>query len=376
MKQVLHYKTNFLNPSETFIHRLINNHHTFDPSALCYQKKAFTDSIPVYEVPKNGAQRLANTIAFHLNLSLPFYNHILQMHRPDIIHSHFGYDGMKMAKPALKYSIPHVISFYGSDVSRLPKEFGWKRRYRKLADMADQFIAASDHMKTRLIQLGFPEHKISVVRFGLDTDQIAFRNNYTLTPNLMMVGRMVEKKGFEYAIRAVAKVIEAGNNLKLDLYGDGPLKPGLQKLAKDLKTGDAIRFNGYLPIDEVITQYSQHSILLAPSVTASDGDMEGLPNTILEAMAAGTPVVATKHAAIPEAVVHTQTGFLVEERDTSALADTLTRIFDNHFNLNKIRLYARAKIEQEYSVKNMVSRMEKIYETAILEKNASGSEES
>jgi colanic acid/amylovoran biosynthesis glycosyltransferase len=365
MKSVLHYKTNYLNPSETFIHRLVSNHHTFVPAALCYRRKAFSDGLPVYEVPETGFQCLTNTLAFHLNLPLPFYNRILQKHKPDIIHSHFGYDGMKMAKPALKHSIPHVVSFYGSDVSRLPQEFGWKRRYRRLASMADHFIAASGLMKNRLIRLGFPEQKISIVRFGLDTDQIAFKKNYSLSPNLMMVGRMVEKKGFEYAIRAVAKLNASGKNLTLDLYGDGPQKTGLQELAKDLNTGDSIRFNGYQPVDDVIAQYSQHSLLLAPSVTATDGDMEGLPNTILEAMASGTPVISTKHAAIPEAVVHNQTGFLAEERDTDALAKILNRIFDNRFDLEKIRLNARATIEREYSVNTMVARMEEIYEALI-----------
>lgn len=376
MKQVLHYKTNFLNPSETFIQRLISNHRLFKPSALCYRKKAFAEDLPVYEVPEKDAGKLVNTLAFHLNLPLPFYVQILESLNPDILHSHFGYDGMKMAKPALRLSIPHVVSFYGSDVSRLPQEFGWKRRYRKLAVMADHFIAASDLMKAGLIQLGFPKQKISVVRFGLDTDQIDFSNNYSLTTNLMMVGRMVEKKGFEYAIRAVAKLIAEGKSLTLDLYGDGPLKPELQKLAHDLNTGDSIRFHGYLPINEVMSQYTEHSLLLAPSVTASDGDMEGLPNTILEAMAAGTPVIATKHAAIPEAVIHNHTGFLVDERDVEALADMLNRIFNNRFNLNEIRLYARSKIEKEYSVNTMVNRIEGIYEDVIRERKISRSKKS
>lgn len=361
MKQVLHYKTNFLNSSETFINRLIRNHTEFEPIALCYRKKSFADSLQVYEVPKSGLSLFTNVAAFHLNRSLPFYNKVIRDVKPDIIHSHFGYDGMKMAELAIKHQISHVVSFYGSDVSRLPGERGWKRRYRNLAGMADHFIAASAFMKNQLVNLGFQEKKISVVRFGLDTDQLRFRENYNLNPDVMMVGRMVEKKGFEYAIKSLFKLKRSGLNLNLNLFGNGPLLPGLQSLVRTLEMENTVHFHGFQPVEKIIDAHSKHALLIAPSVKASDGDMEGLPNTILESMALGTPVIATRHAAIPEAVEHNKSGFLVDEKDIDGLASILSDIYNNQFDLEQIRRNARNRIEDEYRVNRMVQDTERIY---------------
>src|SRR5699024_5899197 len=137
-------------------------------------------------------------LCFHLNLMLPFYRHTIASVKPDIIHAHFGYDGFRMVKPSKQSEIPLVVSFYGSDVTRLPSEFGWKQRYRKLAAHASQFIAISDLMKQKLIELGFPEQKIRIVRFGLDLSKFPYNTSHHLELPLMMAGRMVEKKGFVY----------------------------------------------------------------------------------------------------------------------------------------------------------------------------------
>ena len=202
-KKVLHYKTNYLNRSETFINRLVRNHVRYIPAAMCYRKRDFTNGLNLHTVPARGIAALKNTIAFHLNRPLPFYRETVEQVNPQVIHSHFGYDAHKLMRIADEASIPHVVSFYGSDVSRLPDEPGWTRRYRELARRGSSFIAASGFMKAQLTNLGFPEEKISVVRFGLDPETIRFRDEFRLKPDFMMVGRLVEKKGFEFGIRAV-----------------------------------------------------------------------------------------------------------------------------------------------------------------------------
>lgn len=365
MQSVLHYKTNFLNPSETFIHRLVSNHRSYKPSALCYNKRSFTSGLDVYDVPVKGIGRLINFTAFHLNLPLPYYDHILRKQSPSVIHSHFGYDAMKLATLARRYHIPHVVSFYGSDVSRLPKEFGWKRRYRKLARLGDRFIAASHFMRNQLITLGFPAEKIDIVRFGLDIEHLTYRQNYRLSNEFIMVGRMVEKKGFEFAIRAVSYLVQSGTSVTLNLFGDGPLMPKMKSLVEELKLNSFVHFHGYVPVNEIITRLAEHALLLAPSVEAADGDMEGLPNTILEAMAAGIPVIASYHAAIPEAIQHKKTGFLTKERDSAALAEQLKDILEGKYDLEQIRSEARKRIENEYSVTTMVQETEQIYSKLI-----------
>ncbi|MCC5940943.1 MAG: glycosyltransferase [Balneolaceae bacterium] len=365
MASVLHYKTNFLNSSETFIHRLVSNHQRYTPAALCYRKKDFCAGLPVFEVPKKGMDGFLNVTSFHLNRPLPFYSKSIRELKPDVIHGHFGYDGYKILSIACDEKIPLVVSFYGSDVSRLPNEFGWKSRYRKLAQYGSHFIAASEFMKKQLMDLGFPSEKISVIYFGLDLDELRFKNKSFPDLRILMAGRLVEKKGFEYALQAISILKSRGFELPVTIFGDGPLLIVLKDIAAESGIENQIQFKGFQPVSEIIKAHDSHSIFLAPSVTASDGDMEGLPNTILEAMAKGTPVVSTKHAAIPEAVVHQKSGFLVEERDSEAIADCIEEIIQNKLSLIDIAENARQVIEKTFSIDHMAERVEEVYDLAV-----------
>lgn len=362
MKKVLHYKTNFLNKSETFIDRLVRNHINYRPVALCYRKKAFTDNLTIFEVPKNGFDSWINFAAFHSNMSLPYYSRILNQEKPSVVHAHFGYDAVKLIQATKKNGIPLIVSFYGTDVSRLPSEFGWKRRYRNLASSATHFIAASEYMKDQLIKLGFPKQEISIVRFGMDLNRTSFNEAPPSTQRIMMVGRMVEKKGFEYGIQAISNLRKRGIKPDVNIYGYGPEMEFLKELSMDLGVADQVNFHGYQPIEKIFEAHHQHTIMLAPSITADDGDMEGLPNTILEAMSQGTPVVTTRHAAIPEVIEDKKTGFLVDEKDVEGLADIMEKIFQNKFDLNHIRHEARKTIEETYNIKRMVREVETIYD--------------
>lgn len=358
--KVLHYKSNFLNYSETFIHRIISHHQQFEPAAMCIDERRFTEELPVFAKPKKGLKGVVNTGCFHLNWPLPFYNQTIQQVKPHIIHAHFGFDGYRMIKPALKNNIPLITSFYGSDVTRLPTEFDWKRRYRKLAEYGDAFIAISTHMKTQLVNLGFPESKIHIIPFGLDLEECSFANSSKST-SLMMAGRMVEKKGFRYALEAVKTLSEQNINIDLDLYGDGPLEEQLKMLSRKWKIENHVTFHSYTPIEQIKKAYKNHCILLAPSVTAADSDEEGLPNTILEAMASGTLVIASDHAGISEAVIHNETGYLVPEYDVGAIAESIKTVLSCKTKEMNIRQNARALIEKRFEIGAVIQQTEALY---------------
>jgi glycosyltransferase involved in cell wall biosynthesis len=361
MPKVLHYKSNFLNYSETFIKRLIDHHQQFEPTGMCIHKQELTANFPVYEAPNNGMKGGLNTLCFHLNLMLPFYKETISTVKPDLIHAHFGYDGYRMIKPSKKLNVPLVVSFYGSDVSRLPSEFDWNRRYRKLAKFADQFIVISDRMKKQLIKLGFPKQKINVVRFGLDLDEFSFNPAHDSELPLMMAGRMVEKKGFRFALEAIKILSEQNLNVHLDLYGNGILRDKLERQASRGNISHLIHFKGRRPIDEIRKSFQTHSALLVPSVTASDGDREGIPNTLLEGMASGIPVIATDHSAIPEVIIHGENGLMTPEGDAETIAERIKIIKGEKINITHLRENARRKIEQEYELNRMVEEVEKIY---------------
>ena len=344
---------------------MIRNHIRFQPVGMCIDQRHYTDHLPVYQKPQSGGSGLLNTLCFHLNLSLPFYEKTIEKEEPHIIHAHFGFDGYRMYGVAEQTNTPLVVSFYGSDVSRLPTEFDWPRRYKNLASSAHGFIAASNLMKSQLVNLGFPKEKIAVVRFGINIDEFNFKPAFNPNQRFMMVGRMVEKKGFRYALQAINILAKKDLQVSIDLYGDGPLRQDLEQLAKELDIADRVHFHGYVSNKKIRKELQKHSILLAPSVTASDDDKEGLPNTILEAMASGIPVVASRHAAIPEAITDGETGLLVPEKEPKAIALALSKLLKQQVNVDQLRLNARKFIEQNHSIDQLVDKTEKFYTEII-----------
>jgi colanic acid/amylovoran biosynthesis glycosyltransferase len=142
----------------------------------------------------------------------------------------------------------------------------------------------------------------------------------------------VEKKGVEFGIRAVAKIITKYAQVEYKIAGDGPLRGDLQALIDRFNMNDKISILGFQRQDQVADLMSKADILVAPSVTSKDGDMEGIPVVIMEAMARGLPVLSTLHSGIPELVEDGKSGFLVPERDPMALAERLTYLLE-HQNL-------------------------------------------
>jgi colanic acid/amylovoran biosynthesis glycosyltransferase len=166
---------------------------------------------------------------------------------------------------------------------------------------------------------------------------------------ILSVGRFVEKKGFEFGIRAVSALIGEDFEIEYLIAGDGPLNTQLKQLVSQLGTSDHIRFLGWKQPDEIAELLRKSDLLLAPSVTACDGDMEGIPVALMEAMASGTLVVSTSHSGIPELVQHGVTGWLAEEGSVTSLVDVLRRAVECRSGWNQVRAAARDKIEQEFN---------------------------
>jgi glycosyltransferase involved in cell wall biosynthesis len=177
-------------------------------------------------------------------------------------------------------------------------------------------------------------------------------------PGLVLhVGRLVEKKGTKILIEAMAGVADA----TLVIIGEGPLRATLEREARE--TGDRVRFLGALRSDEVANWMRRASVLAAPSVTAADGDAEGLPNVVVEAAASGLPVVGTNHSGIPEAIEDGVSGFLVPENDASMLAARLRDVLGSESHRSQMSLAARRLAERKFSRQLLTARLESIYDT-------------
>lgn len=364
--KVLHFKTNYLNLSEIFINRLVHNHKKFDPViATCFPRH-YTEDINIYTMPSSPLlSRWRNKFRLYLNKSPHFLYDVVKQEQPDLIHGHFGLDSYRLKEVKNHFNLPFIVNFYGYDVLRLPQEFGWKWRYRRLAKEADLYFVGSEDMKHNVIDLGFPADKIRVLKLGMNLDQIEFQLRQEAGPRLMMVGRMVEKKGFEYAIKAVDHLKRAGRKVTLDLYGDGELRSDLENLARELQVESRIQFHGQTENQVVFDELYHHDILLVPSVQPEDGDREGIPQTTVEGMATGIPVVTSDHGGLPELVDTEETGIRVPARDPHALCEAVQTYLDRPELVSKVSKNGRERVEQEHHISKQVDKAERWYESIL-----------
>ncbi len=173
----------------------------------------------------------------------------------------------------------------------------------------------------------------------------------------MTVGRLVEKKGIEYVLRAVRILVDRRREVEYHILGDGPGRDRLVALVAELGLADRVTLHGRQDQAKVREVIEESHALVAASVTAADGDEEGIPNVLKEAMALGLPVVATRHAGIPELIEDDVSGFLVPERDEAVLADALERLARDPGRWAAMGRAGRAKIEMEYDIHRLNDRL-------------------
>ncbi len=268
----------------------------------------------------------------------------------DVVCCHFGYNGAEAAalKGAGALSGKIVTIFHGVDVSAYLDAH--PDAYAQLREEGDLFLTVNELWKARLEEKGFPSEKMRVHHMGVACSEIAFNPTPLREPvKLLSVARAVEKKGLIYAIRSLPAVITQHPDLVYTIIGDGPLRKVLEAETTHLGVQTHVRFLGPQPSRVVFETLSEAHVLLAPSVTAQNGDMEGIPVAIMEAMAQGTPVLSTWHSGIPELIEHSVSGYLVPERDSDALARGLLELLSSPQTLSDMSRAARAKVEREFN---------------------------
>ncbi|HEY1722425.1 MAG TPA: glycosyltransferase [Magnetospirillaceae bacterium] len=288
----------------------------------------------------------------------------------DIIHCHFGLVGRIVAYfreiGAIKGKL--VVTFHGVDVSACLDED--PNLYRELFRHLDLALPISNRWRQRLIAHGCDPSRINVHHMGIDPTRFTFelRSRKATQPlRILTIGRLVEKKGVEDGLRAVANLIARRIPAVYTIAGNGPLAGQLANLANELKIGHHVDFCGWQTQDEVAQLLRQHDVLLAPSVTDAKGDQEGIPVTIMEAMASGLPVVSTLHSGIPELVEHDVSGLLVAEHDVDGLGRAMESLWVDSAMGKRLSIAAHDKVMRDYNVgelnRVLVERYQSILET-------------
>lgn len=289
-----------------------------------------------------------------------------------LVHTHMGFSGVHGLMAARRSGVPCVTSFYGRDVTLRSVSplamhpIYWP--YRLLAPVlfahGDRFLVLSRHMQAALVAQGCPEHKLRVVPLAVDVDRFAHERTARRTRALgvLMVGREVDKKGFDDGLRACAEAREQGADVRVVVLGTGgPLRGELQRLADSL----ALDVAWPDPSTRVAAAMAEADVLLVPSRTAADGDQEGTPTVICEGSAARLPIVATRHAGIPEQVDDGITGLLADERDHAIMAAHLVRLAGDPELRVALGRAGHDKMKREYDVAVLRDNLQAVYDELL-----------
>jgi len=364
MPHVLHAVDQFLTRSETFVYTVVTAHRRFEASVIC-NTRANADEFPFPRIHEHLRPRSRRTAAWWLDQSIGRatgrsswqrgVERIIDALGPALVHAHFGPNGCAMVPVTKALGVPLVTSLYGVDAAVLPYLPQWRDLYRQLFRDGDLFLAEGPEMRKKVIAAGAPADRTIIHPIALDLSKYP-RWNPTAAPTVLFVGRFVEKKGLLDAIAAFGRAHARVPASRLVIVGGGPEEENVRALVDTLRLEAAVEFAGMQPHTDVIRRLAEATVLIHPSVTATDGDSEGgAPTILLEAQAIGTPIVTTRHADIPHVVPEGAGVFLAAEHDVDALAEALVGA------LTRREASSAAHVTQHHDVRQAIERLEDIY---------------
>ena len=296
----------------------------------------------------------------------------------DVLHAHFGPIGNNYRFVRTLWNVPLVVTFHGYDFSAIPRTAGTDV-YQRLFQVADCVTAVSDYAAERIKKLGCPDEKIRTLHVGINAKDFAFRPRIPQPGHpvkILTVGRFVEKKGFEYLLGALAILRRKSLDVRCKIVGDGPLRTALEDSVRDKGIDDVVTLCGAANCDTVRQLLDDADLFVLPSVTATDGDQEGIPVSLMEAQACGLPVISTLHSGIPELVTEGRSGFLVPERNAEALADRISYLIAHTEIWPEMGREARKMVEAGFESRELNCRLVQLYERLISNHGSRGAKRS
>ena len=281
-----------------------------------------------------------------------------------LLHIYFGQIAVHLLPLIRTWKNPSIVSFHGADVTVDMNKPAYRESTRQMLDAVKLVLVRSESLRRALIDLGCDPKKIEVQRTGIPLEEFAFHERSFPKDGewrLVQAGRLIEKKGLPVTLRAFAVFLRKYPNAMLTIAGEGPLLDELQKMARELNIERRVSFTGFISQEQLRDIYYRSHIFVHPSQTGHDGNVEGIPNSMLEAMASGLPVFATDHGGIPEAVENGVSGVLVHERDHEAIANALLNATHDSDSLGRIARNGAEVVRQKFDLATQAHQLEEIY---------------
>ncbi|MDX2081528.1 MAG: glycosyltransferase [Terrimicrobiaceae bacterium] len=293
---------------------------------------------------------------------------VFERRAPDLVHVYFGHTGVHLLPFIKAWPGRVLVSFHGMDIMPREGEPGYVDRLRELLQVLPMVLARSESLAERLVGLGCPREKIRINRTGIPLEQFPAIERSAPTDggwHFVQASRLIEKKGLDNTLQAFAEFRRAFPGGRLTVAGEGPLLGKLQELAASLGVTEAVNFAGFQNQEGLAALYRAAHVFVHPSRVTASQDQEGVPNSMLEAMATGLPVVATRHGGIPEAVADGRDGFLTPENDSAGLAASMKRLAESPELYRGFSVSAAASVRQKFEQAAAIAALEGFYRELV-----------
>ncbi|HYZ74304.1 MAG TPA: glycosyltransferase [Chthoniobacterales bacterium] len=375
---VASFCTFFLKPEMLHIYRQLTGLKTFETFVITKHRQnadrfPFDDVEPLVTPRRHVLRRgylkyITRKPALIYRGEYDAVRRILIRRDPDLIHIYFGNTGVHLLPLLSKWDRAWVVSFHGMDVQKRPKEKGYDRKLAEVLQLAPLVLVRSQSLAKRLQDLGCNPEKIRLNRTGIPLQNFPWVERSVPVDGqwqLVQACRLVEKKGLLTTLGAFRRFIADYPKARLVIAGEGPMKDELVRRIAELSLENQVELAGFLNQDDLRRVYAESHIFIHPSELAADSNQEGIPNSMLEAMASGLPVVATQHGGIPEAVHEGIDGILVPERDESALYEALLKLATQPDLWRQMGKQASRSVAENFEQGQQVVRLEAAYAEAL-----------
>lgn len=355
------------------VHRHVNALQTFKPLLVAQKARGIWGGIQPVLVKKSPFREIGRLIEKQTHrpwqISQGEARRMESIFRSGpcrLVHLFFGDSAIHLLPFLRRSRCPVLVSFHGSDVAGAFASDDFRMAREQLFAIVALVACRSEDLSHRVASLGCPRHKLRVMRAVLPEFPKAVPRMAPAAGawRILQAGRMVPKKGMATALAAFARFLAVYPNARLTIAGEGPLRTALEAEARKLDIAGAVRFPGFFTQEELAREFVSSHFYLHPSETVS-GDREGVPNSLLEAMASGLPVVSTRHGGIQEVIQHGSTGLLCPEGDAEALAKALLSLADSAADYSRISLAGMSFVRQEFSTSRQVESIESLYREAV-----------
>ena len=371
--------------SEVWLYRQATVIDHFDVHVLCYNHQnqvdypasncAVTEMQPSISKLSRGYRKCRRVIRKWLSLAATTESREfgasnweqLTANNFDACLVHYGTMATKFTKRLIDSKIPYVIHFNGFDLSQKVLDPDYVRNLKPGLTAASRLIVVANYMRDWLINQGIDSRKIIYLPYGVPTEQFEAEPKAEQECRFLMVGRLTHKKAPQATIRAFGKCHQQYPQTRLRIVGDGLLKKECQQLVTQLNLTSVVTFLGAQPSSTVQRELATADVFVQHSVTPKSGDREGWPVAIAEAAASSLPIVSTRHASIPEQVIHGETGFLVEETDWEGMAEYMCQLARNRENRTAMGAMAKKHISK-WNSHNQIQSLQQVLLSTIHDK--------